>query len=260
MRQQIYDLGKVVALFAALVMLVAGGFYIVNLPTEADVQQIIEESRPGSASASLSGAQTSQQLGSCEDIESREPLDELSQAVWPSVIRVESVSDEGDVKISSGFVYKVEGQAAHILTSWHGLYQRGTVMVCTYDGSRYVIDRFRVDKENDMATLTLVGRPDLEPLPVSSAAALNYGQRVLIAGYPEGSVWKFQTVYGEVGASTHCGPGFFVINDAFLSPVGNSGGPIVSRDGEVVGVLMRYVDSDDGRFFCASAVPSAAIR
>ena len=230
MKQQLFELGKVIGIFAALIAMVAAGVYIVRLPTEADVHVIVQEYQPAAAAASsFDTAQLSQQLGVCEDIESREPLDELSEAIWPSVVRVESVANDGGVKISSGFVYEVEGQAAHILTSWHGLYLGDVVMVCTYDGSRYAIDRFRVDEENDLVTLTLIGRPDLEPLPMGGTTELDYGERVLIAGFPEGSVWKFQAVYGVVGATTHCGPGFFVIDDAFLSPVGNSGGPVVDQ-------------------------------
>ena len=35
---------------------------------------------------------------------------------------------------------------------------------------------------------------------------------------------------------------------------------VVSLKGEVMGVLLQYVDSDEGRVFCATSVPSTAIR
>jgi S1-C subfamily serine protease len=101
------------------------------------------------------------------------------------------------------------------------------------------------DPANDLAVLKLQAKPGrlLRILPLASHAAV-LGRSVFTLGYPEPEVMgqKVKMTSGEVSATT----GFqddvrFLQISAPIQP-GNSGGPVIAWDGEVVGVVDSSLD------------------
>lgn len=178
------------------------------------------------------------------------------EIIHPSVVRVEAPVLKGDGKtegsLGTGVVVNNRGI---ILTSLHIVRDATEARVTFADGfesKAWIIER---QPENDLAVLRAQVVPDdLVPATLASSATLRVGDEVAAVGHPFGINNSLSAgVVSGLGRSFRSTKvGMVLTNliqfDAAVNP-GNSGGPLVNRDGEVVGIVTALVNPTDQEVF-----------
>ena len=201
---------------------------------------------------------------SIEDKPLVSPASRAYDAIIPSVVRVVGLMTEGDDGpeakengtvergIGTGVVIIDNGT---ILTNLHVVAGAKRVRVTFFDGSDSEALVLSTQPENDLAVLRARTIPDdLEAATMRSTADLASGDRVIAVGFPfgigpsvsEGVVSglkrQFRSPDGQQMLSN------LIQFDAAANP-GNSGGPLVTMDGEVVGIVTAILNPNRQRVF-----------
>jgi len=196
--------------------------------------------------------QTDPSLNDTEDgagDESGTGYDEVYDAVAPSVARVQTYVESretvfgpgegGEAGQGSGFLY----DADHLITNDHVIGDPDTVRVQAADETWLDATVVGRDPYSDLAVVELDGDLPGDPLPVATELP-PIGTEVLVVGTPlglEGSATqgivsgRNRTIPASSTARGRFSIADAIQTDAALNP-GNSGGPIVTLDGTVIGV------------------------
>ncbi|MDQ2736904.1 MAG: trypsin-like peptidase domain-containing protein [Pseudomonadota bacterium] len=185
-------------------------------------------------------------------------------AILPSVVRVVGLMTEGDDGsdenehgnvergIGSGVVIIDNGT---ILTNLHVVAGARKVRVTFYDGSESDAVVVKTQPQNDLAVLRARTIPDdLESATMRSTSDLSPGDKVIAVGFPfgigpsvssgivSGLKRQFRSPDGQQTLTN------LIQFDAAANP-GNSGGPLVTMDGEVVGIVTAILNPSRQRVF-----------
>lgn len=153
--------------------------------------------------------------------------------------------------IGSGVVITNTGK---ILTALHVVSSTDHWVVVFADGSKSDADLVGAQPENDLAVLQPRHLPDeLPAATLASTANLRPGDTVVATGFPFGigpsvSAGVVSGLKREFDDPDHDPPKLtnLIQFDAPVNP-GNSGGPLVDRDGEVVGIVTAIVNPSGAR-------------
>ena len=170
--------------------------------------------------------------------------------------------------VGSGSGFLVDRQG-HIVTNHHVVAGSDTISVRLQDGRMLVARLLGSSAADDLALLQVdpaeIG--DVEPLTLADSASVVPGQMAIAVGSP---FRQFNSVSVGVVSGTGRGPASvirrpipdMIQTDAALNP-GNSGGPLLNSDGEVIGVnsAVRTGEfSSLGDYRVGFAVPSNTVR
>jgi S1-C subfamily serine protease len=142
-----------------------------------------------------------------------------------------------------------------ILTALHVVMEADTVLVIFADGSESPAAVISRQPENDLAVLQVMVIPDdLIPATMAGSGFLQIGDEIAAVGHPFGISNSLSAGVVSGLGRNYVSPdtGLTLSNliqfDAAVNP-GNSGGPLINRDGEVVGIVTALVNPTDQEFF-----------
>ena len=194
------------------------------------------------------------------------PAAKAYEAISPSVVRVVGLSknhsreseknaegkDERNQSVGTGVVITDKGI---ILTNLHVVQGADTIQITFADGLESTATITGVQPENDLAVLQAKKIPDdMIAATMRSTADLVPGEQVMAVGFPfgigpsasagviSGLKRTFRSPEGKQQMSN------LIQFDAAANP-GNSGGPLVTMEGEVIGIVTAIYNPNQQRTF-----------
>ncbi|MHA3903371.1 Do family serine endopeptidase [Castellaniella sp. WN] len=152
--------------------------------------------------------------------------------------------------IGSGFVISSDG---YILTNNHVVDNSNGIFVTMTNGKEYKAKVIGTDARTDIA-LIKIEASGLKPIPVGDSDKLRKGQWVLAIGSPFG---LDSTVTAGIVSAINRDTGDylpFIQTDVAVNP-GNSGGPLINLQGQVVGINSQIVSRSGGFMGISLAIP-----
>jgi putative serine protease PepD len=163
----------------------------------------------------------------------------------------------------SGWVYDADG---HIVTNDHVVDGAQSISVRFWNGKTYSASVVGTDQSTDLAVIKVDDAPSsvLHPLQVGDSSALQVGDGVVAIGSPFGLE---ETVTSGIVSALHRAigaPNNFTINDSIQTDAainhGNSGGPLLNQQGQVVGVNAQIKSDSGGNEGVGFAIPSNTVK
>lgn len=201
------------------------------------------------------------------------------EAAWPAVVKVYGAGGfQGVPAYGTGVIVDARG---FVLTSWSIALRTPSLRAVDSEGRSYPAEIWRADPGLGVALLKLklpVGglggaQVQLEPLALGRSEELAPGDTIYTLGNPFGFVYGAERVAVQRGVVTTVGapqtaarveklpPRLtrLILHDAPHNP-GTQGGPLLTREGELVGICGRIVESRATNTLLNFAVPAELLR
>ena len=156
-------------------------------------------------------------------------ISDVATKIDGGLVRVTTPTGTG-----SGFVVSGEGL---VVTNAHVVKEHRSVMVRSVEGEDYAAEVLGSDTLIDLAVLRVDSAETLRPIPLADIAHVQEGQEIIALGFPiaENSGRRYTVSTGTVHSHRTHGSVKRIHTNAAINP-GSNGGPLVNRNGEVIGV------------------------
>jgi serine protease Do len=205
------------------------------------------------------------------------PFAEVAKKAEPAVVNIDtktkrqevSVNDTGEdstntltrqqvrpvFAVGSGFIVDSTG---FIITNAHVVEDSTKITIRLQNGEQYVANIIGTDEETDLAVLKIEAGKPLPILKFGDSNAIQVGEWVLAIGSPFGLEQTVTAgIISKVQRETPVSSSFqrFIQTDASINR-GNSGGPLVNMNGEVIGINSQIATVDGNSGGIGFALPS----
>lgn len=180
-----------------------------------------------------------------------EVVDLMTPSTVTVIVKNASVSGFG-----SGFIYSADG---YIITNHHVIAAGGDVQVMLHDNKVYDAAIVGSNAAADVAVLKIEASQPLTPVKLGNSNAVLVGESVAAIGTPVELGYQGTATFGRVSASSrivtfsdsqgNVTKRMYVLQtDTSVNP-GNSGGPLVNMDGEVIGVVVMKLMGNSQEYY-----------
>lgn len=172
----------------------------------------------------------------------------------------EQVQERPFEGLGSGVI--IDAEKGYVVTNHHVIDDATEIVVTLKDGRRFDATVVGNDERSDIALIKIENGEDLTAIEIGKSSDLRVGDFVVAIGNPFG---LGQTVTsGIVSALGRSGLGIeevenFIQTDAAINS-GNSGGALVTLDGELVGINTAILGPNGGNIGIGFAIPSDMMR
>ena len=154
--------------------------------------------------------------------------------------------------MASGVIISEQG---HILTNWHVVTEHEVMTVSlfgttSFEESLYKVELLKIDKIKDLALIKIIDPPNNLKVVNLSRVIPQIGDEVHAIGHPEGEIWSY--TMGFISQHRQDYTWNYSDTEYFKSDVfqmqtpiypGNSGGPLLNKYGNLVG-LNTFITKD----------------
>ena len=175
---------------------------------------------------------------------------DLVRRVEDGVVRVTAGRKGG-----SGFIFAIEGTTAFVATAQHIIEGEDAIDVRVKNTKTYKATLLGYDADKDVAVLSICCSSAFNALAWDSGASADVGEQIVAVGYPRSSSPQVIATIGEIKDDPRGTPRGFIAHDAPLNP-GNSGSPLFSKEGKVLGINTAISTTKEGIGY---AVPYSAV-
>jgi len=168
---------------------------------------------------------------------SRQPAKQIYADLKPSTVEIEDRTRRGSASTAAGVILTADGL---VVTNYHVVESDSRPNVKLSDGRQFMGNVISIDESLDLALVQLQGARDLPVAPLAAnTTQVQVGDPVYAIGSPLGQSWKFsQSQVIELNST--CANGRSPLRcirtpSGFLLP-GNSGGPLIDGNGQVIGI------------------------
>lgn len=178
------------------------------------------------------------------------------QIIRPSLVFIETEATDKNGEIGNGLGSGiVVNDNGNILTSLHVVADASDIQIIFADGTKSKAQVLVAQPENDIALLSADQLPaQIVPATLGNPNAMHVGDEAFVVGHPLG-------LFGSMSAGVISGfdrsfrpvdgdqklEGLIQI-DAAVNP-GNSGGPLLNRRGQVIGIVTALANPTEEDFF-----------
>jgi S1-C subfamily serine protease len=211
---------------------------VVTVAVAATSWWVLRDDTPPLDAADLGGI-VDKKVGKALDDLKAEPAAGVGiyAAVRPGLVLIESTTGPKDKALGTGIIVNAAGQ---ILTALHVVEGAKTIRVGFADGTETTATVASSDADHDVAVLTAATLPEVI-VPAVLGGGAQIGDETFAVGHPLGLVGSLSAgVISGLDRSFKVEGGREINGliqfDAAVNP-GNSGGPLLNRKGQVIGIV-----------------------
>ena len=183
-------------------------------------------------------------------------IGEAVEKVYDGVLMIRNYQNDEVASTGTGFVYKIEGDYAYVMTNQHVVDGADRVTLITSNDDEIEGEVLGGDTYVDIAIVRVKKVDGLVALTLGNSENSSLGDLVFTIGSPLGYEYRGSVATGHLAGkdrlvsvstdnSTSSDWVMKVLQtDAAINP-GNSGGPLMNTNGEVIGVIsMKFVQTE----------------
>lgn len=173
-------------------------------------------------------------------------------SVEQSLVYIEAV-DDNIISSGSGFTYKIKDNKTYIVTSYHIVKDYEKIYVYSFNKMKVSANIFGFDEISDIAILEINDDLNLKKVKMGDSSKLSIGDEVYAVGTPID--YRYFSTYTK-GIISYLNREIEVDGNTYKTIQidtsinnGNSGGPLIDKKGNVIGVVFIKESDIDGVSF-----------